>query len=51
MPSIDTIRLPLLVVLIVSEPFAKVSVPFPETVDSVWVWFIGVSLTPLTWSW
>ena len=36
-PLSDTIRIPLLVVLIESVVFGKVSVPFPATVDSVWV--------------
>jgi hypothetical protein len=31
------------VVLIVSVPFGKVSVPFADTTNSAWVWFIGIS--------
>ena len=45
--KIDTIPLPVLVVLMVSMLFGKVSVPFPSTTKCAWVWFIRVSLTSL----
>src|ERR671923_464931 len=44
-PSIvDTITLSVPVKLIASVVFGKVTVPFPESVNRIWVWFIGVWL-------
>jgi hypothetical protein len=34
---------PLLVILIVSVVFGRVNVPFPENVERICVWFIGVT--------
>src|SRR5919106_6950373 len=42
--TIDTTTLSVPVKLIASVVFGKVIVPFPESVNRTWVWFIGVWL-------
>src|ERR671919_1217930 len=42
--TIDTTTLSVPVKLIASVVFGKVIVPFPESVNRMWVWFIGVWL-------